>query len=270
MNIARFLRNDRVQWGIIEGEEVRALQGSVFGSPSPGRALGSLSEVRLLAPIDTRANKVVAAAANYGEPDGRDGPGIFLKQPGTVVAHNEPIVYPRSCRSVIHEAELGIVIGRSARHVSASDALDYVFGYTCVNDVSASEMTTSDVGRGTSMRVKHFDTFCPIGPWITTGLDGDNLRIQCRVNGDTHVDGSTGDMVWGVARTRELDVRSDDAESRRHHSRRVPGSGRDKRRRQRGGGTGGHRHTQKPGGSRLLAQTPSNCPRDDGNQDARR
>lgn len=199
MNIARFLSNDRVQWGIIEGEEVRALQGSVFGSPSPGRSLGSLSEVRLLAPIDTRANKVVAAAANYGEPDGRDGPGIFLKQPGTVVAHNEPIVYPRVCRSVIHEAELGIVIGRSARHVSASDALDYVFGYTCVNDVSASEMATSDVGRGTSMRVKHFDTFCPIGPWITTGLDGDNLGIKCRVNGETHVDGSTSDMVWGVA-----------------------------------------------------------------------
>ena len=199
MNIARFLRNDRVRWGIIEGEEVRALKGGLFRSPRPGRVLCSLSEVRLLAPIDTRTNKVVAAAANYGEPDGRDGPGIFLKQPGTVVAHNEPIVYPRTCRSVIHEAELGIVIGRSARHVGVSDALDYVFGYTCVNDVSASEMTTSDVGRGTSMRVKHFDTFCPIGPWITTGLDGDNLRIQCRVNGDTHVDGSTADMIWGVA-----------------------------------------------------------------------
>ena len=199
MNIARFLLNDRVRWGVIEGEDVRALKGGLFRSPRPGRVLCSLSEVRLLAPIDTRKNKIVAAAANYGEPDERDGPGIFLKQPGTVVAHNEPIIYPRVCRSVIHEAELGIVIGRSARRVSASDALDYVFGYTCVNDVSASEMATSDVGRGTSMRVKHFDTFCPIGPWITTGLDGDGLRIQCRVNGDTHVDGSTADMIWGVA-----------------------------------------------------------------------
>ena len=199
MNIARFLSNDRVQWGIIEGDEVCALHGSVFSSPRPGRVLCSLSEVRLLAPIDTRVNKVVAAAANYGEPDDRDGPGIFLKQPGTVVAHNEPIIYPRVCRSVIHEAELGIVIGRSARRVSVTDALDYVFGYTCVNDVSASVLATSDTGRGTSMRVKHFDTFCPIGPWITTGLDGDNLHIGCRVNGETHVDGSTHDMIWGVA-----------------------------------------------------------------------
>ncbi len=199
MNIVRFLWNDRVQWGIIEGDEARTIQGSVFGSPRPGGAICSLSEARILAPIDTRANKVVAAAANYGEPDERDGPGIFLKQPGTVVAHNEPIIYPRVCSSVIHEAELGIVIGRSARKVSVSNALDYVLGYTCVNDVSASEMATSDVGRGTSMRVKHFDTFCPIGPWITTGLDGDNLRVRCRVNGETQVDGSTSDMIWGVA-----------------------------------------------------------------------
>ena len=199
MNIARFLWNDRVQWGIIEGEEVFAIRGSLFGSLRPGDPLCPLSEARLLAPIDTRVNKVVAAAANYGELDARDGPGIFLKQPGTVVAHNEPIIYPRVCRSVIHEAELGIVIGRSARRVSASDALDYVFGYTCVNDVSASEMETSDTGRGTSMRVKHFDTFCPIGPWIATGLNGDNLRIKCRVNGEAHVEGSTSDMIWGVA-----------------------------------------------------------------------
>ena len=199
MNIARFLWNDRVQWGIIEEDEVRALQGSVFRSPRPGRFLCSLMDVRLLAPIDSRVNKVVAAAANYGEPDERDGPGIFMKQPGTIVAHNEPIIYPRTGRSIIHEAELGIVIGRSARRVSASDAPDYVFGYTCVNDVSASELATSDTGRGTSMRVKHFDTFCPIGPWITTGLDGDNLRIRCRVNGDTQVDGRSGDMIWGVA-----------------------------------------------------------------------
>ncbi len=199
MNIACFLWNDRVQWGIIEEDEVRAIYGSLFRTPRPGRVLCSLMDVRLLAPIDTRVSKVVAAAANYGEPDERDGPGIFLKQPGTVVGHNEPIIYPRVCRSIIHEAELGIVIGKSARKVSASDALDHVFGYTCVNDVSASALATSDTGRGTSMRVKHFDTFCPVGPWITTGLDGDNLRIRCRVNSDTHVDGSTGDMIWGVA-----------------------------------------------------------------------
>ncbi len=201
MNIARFLWRDRVRWGVVEGDDVRALRGGVFRNPRPrpGRTLCDLSAVRLLPPIDTRANKVVAAAANYGERDERDGPGIFLKQPGTVIGHNEPIVYPRIGRSVIHEAELGIVIGRSAKHVSASNALDYVFGYTCVNDVSASVLATSDTGRGTSMRVKHFDTFCPIGPWITTGIDGDSLGVACRLNGETVVHGSSGDMLWGVA-----------------------------------------------------------------------
>ena len=122
-----------------------------------------------------------------------------MKQPGTIIGHNQHIVYPRIGRSIIHEAEVGIVIGRRARHISVSEAMEYVLGYTCVNDVSARELTTSDLGAGTSMRWKHFDTFCPIGPWITTGLDGDNLQIQCRVNGQTVMDGSSSGMIWKVA-----------------------------------------------------------------------
>ena len=209
MKLTRFLWNDRVRWGMIEGDEIlSAGRGrGVFRDrdPKPGRPICSLAEARPLAPIDARANKIVAAAANYGERDERDGPGIFMKQPGTIIGPDQPIVYPRTCEAVIHEAELGIVIGKTARHVPAnSDAVQqYVFGYTCVNDVSASRLKTSDTGRGTSMRVKHFDTFCPVGPWIdtdlATALRGDDLRIQCRVNGRTDVDGSTADMLWGVA-----------------------------------------------------------------------
>jgi 2-keto-4-pentenoate hydratase/2-oxohepta-3-ene-1,7-dioic acid hydratase in catechol pathway len=199
MRLARFLWNDRIQWGLVEGDEVRAVRGDVFRDPRPGRTLCSLSDVRLLAPIDAKANKVPAIAANYGERDQRDGPGIFMKQPGTVIGPLEPIVYPRIGRRIIHEAEVGIVIGRGAKKVSVENALDYVLGYTCVNDVSAMELATSDTGRGTSLRWKHFDTFCPIGPCIVTDIDGDNLRIQCRVNGETVVDGSSSDMLWGVA-----------------------------------------------------------------------
>ena len=72
-------------------------------------------------------------------------------------------------------------------------------GYTCVNDVSANELTNSDIGAGMSLRWKHFDTFCPLGPVIATDIDGDNLRIQCRVNGETQVDGNSVNMLWGVA-----------------------------------------------------------------------
>ena len=199
MKIARILWNDRVCWGLVDGEDVFSITGRAFDSPKRGDQICALSEARLLAPIDVRRNKVPAIAANYGEPDERDGPGIFYKQPGTVIGQNDPIIYPRIGRSIVHEAEVGIVIGRSARHVSVANALDHVLGFTCVNDVSARELSSSDLGRGTSMRWKHFDTFCPIGPWIVTGLDGDNLRIQCRVNGKTAVDGSSSDMLWGVA-----------------------------------------------------------------------
>ena len=199
MHIARFSLNDRIHWGIVEGDEVRAIEGDLYDSPRPGQRLSALSDARLLAPLDAHANKVVAIAANYGERAGRDGPGIFMKQPGTVIGPDDSIIYPRIGRRIIHEAEVGIVIGKQARHVSVSDALDYVLGYTCVNDVSANELTNSDIGAGMSLRWKHFDTFCPLGPVIATDIDGDNLRIQCRVNGETQVDGNSANMLWGVA-----------------------------------------------------------------------
>ena len=199
MHIARISLNDQIQWGIVDGDEIRAVEGDLYDSPRPGDRLCALSDARLLAPIDAHANKVVAIAANYGDKAGRDGPGIFMKQPGTVIGQDDPIIYPRIGVRIIHEAEVGIVIGKEARHVSVADALDHVLGYTCVNDVSANELTNSDIGAGMSLRWKHFDTFCPLGPVIATGIDGDNLRIQCRVNGQPQVDGSSADMLWGVA-----------------------------------------------------------------------
>lgn len=198
MHIARYLWRDRVRWGVVEGDEIRALRGGVYDGGRAGRLVCSVFQARLLAPV-RRSNKVVGIAANYGEKDQRDGPGIFMKQQGTHIGTMEPIVYPRIGRRVVHEAEMGIVIGKTARRVAADDALDHVLGYTCVNDVSALEMETSDIGRGGTVRGKHFDTFCPMGPTIVTGLDGDNLRIQCRVNGNTDVDFSTGGMIWNVA-----------------------------------------------------------------------
>ena len=199
MHIARFFLNEQIQWGIVDGDEIRALNGDLYDSPRAGGRLCALSDARLLAPIDAHANKVVAIAANYGDKAGRDGPGIFMKQPGTVIGPDDSIIYPRIGVRIIHEAEVGIVIGRQARHVSVEDALDYVLGYTCVNDVSANELTNNDVGAGMSLRWKHFDTFCPLGPVVATDMDGDNLRVQCRVNGETDVDGSSADMLWGVA-----------------------------------------------------------------------
>ena len=189
MQLARFSLNDQIQWGIVEGSDIRAIEGDLYDNQRAGSRLCALSDARMLAPIDAHANKVVAIAANYGDKAGRDGPGIFMKQPGTVIGPDDSIIYPRIGVRSIHEAEVGIVIGKQARHVSVEEALDYVLGYTCVNDV----------GAGMSLRWKHFDTFCPLGPVVATDIDGDNLRIQCRVNGQTQVDGNSADMLWGVA-----------------------------------------------------------------------
>ena len=199
MQYARFLSGNSIQWGLIEGDYIRSVCGNLYEGPKAGESVCAVSEARILAPVDPYQNKIVGIAANYGVKDQRDGPGIFMKQPGTVVGTGEPIIYPKTCISVIHEAEVAIVIGRSARKIKAVHALDYVMGYTCANDVSAKDLHVSDIGRGTSMRVKHFDTFFPIGPFISTGLDGDNLNIQCRVNGKTEVNSSSSEMIWPIA-----------------------------------------------------------------------
>ena len=226
MKIARFLWRNKVRWGRIDGDQVYAIRIDRSNSDHPNAAkvmrsmydardhqfsdprfnpkpLCHLSEIRLLAPIDPRYNKVVAIAANYGERDDRDGPGIFMKQPGTIIGPDDAIIYPRTGISVIHEAELGIIIGRYAKNVSVDNAPSHILGYTCVNDVSGAKFTADDTGRGLSMRWKHFDTFCPIGPWIEIN---DTIRehrfwplsVQCHVNGQTVVDGSTGDMLWNI------------------------------------------------------------------------
>lgn len=199
MKIAKFDYSGNSHWGFIEGEELYALDGDLYGVNGMGDRICSLGEASLLAPISA-TNKVPAIAANYGEKDDRDGPGIFMKQPGTYQAHGGPIVYPRSCTSIIHEAELGIVISRTGRHIEESEAFDYVLGYTCINDVSARNMVASDIGKGLSMRWKHFDTFCPIGPYIETDVgDPNNLGIECFVNGKLSASGRTSEMIFPIA-----------------------------------------------------------------------
>ena len=197
MKVVRFLWESEVNWGIIEGNLIREISGEMYQSVSPGNVMGPAAQATILPPLQ-KTNKVPAIAANYGKKDERDGPGIFLKQPGTYVGHKSPVIYPRSCKKIVHEAEVGIVIGKTCRQVREEEALDYIFGYTCVNDITALELEKSDSGRGTSMRWKHFDTFCPIGPVIETDIDGQNLEIVCRVNGKTDVSGNSADMIFPI------------------------------------------------------------------------
>jgi len=150
-----------------------------------------------------RPSKIVCVGRNYlehakelGNPPPAE-PIIFLKPPSSLIAPGEPIVYPAISEFVSFEAELGVVIGRRARRVSAAVAGEYIFGYTCVNDVTARDLQKKD---GQWTRGKGFDTFCPVGPWIVPRLqvDFDRLRIRSFVDGVAKQDASVRDMIFPV------------------------------------------------------------------------
>lgn len=162
-------------------------------------------EVELLAPVP-RPGKVVAVAVNYrshGTEQDReppDHPVLFAKLTTAVVGPGAEIRWdPRLTQAVDYEAELAVVIGRTCRRVDVAHALDYVLGYTCLDDVSARDLQYAD---RRFMRAKSLDTFCPMGPWLVTPDevgDPQTLRLRCLVNGDVRQDASTADMVFGIA-----------------------------------------------------------------------
>lgn len=166
-----------------------------------GQTLLPLEEVKLLAPV--MPSKVVCVGRNYREHAAElgnkmpDEPLLFLKAPSAVIGPEDGIELPQASQQVEHEGELGVVIGRLARKLSANDnPLDYVFGYTCVNDVTARDLQRKDVQ---FTRGKSFDTFCPAGPWIETELDPANVTVTTRLNGEIKQQGNTADMAFPVA-----------------------------------------------------------------------
>jgi 2-keto-4-pentenoate hydratase/2-oxohepta-3-ene-1,7-dioic acid hydratase in catechol pathway len=122
-------------------------------------------------------------------------PLLFLKPPSALLGPGRTIVLPKESERVEHEAELGVVIGTRAKGVPVERALEHVFGYTCVADVTARDLQKKDVQ---FTRAKGFDTFCPVGPWIETDLDPRALRVRCRVSGQARQDGSTANMLFDV------------------------------------------------------------------------
>jgi 2-keto-4-pentenoate hydratase/2-oxohepta-3-ene-1,7-dioic acid hydratase in catechol pathway len=164
----------------------------------------ALSEATLLAPIPN-PSKVVAIGLNYMDHcreqniEPPEAPIIFAKFPSAVVGPGAAIRWdPALTRKVDYEVELAVVMGRTARRVSAADALDYVAGYTICNDVSARDLQFGD---RQWVRGKSLDTFCPLGPWLVTRdeiADPHDLSIRCTLNGDVMQDSTTAEMIFGV------------------------------------------------------------------------
>ena len=165
-----------------------------------------ITPFRLLTPIDFRC--IYAVGLNYRAHAEETGmaipqhPMVFMKAPTAIQNPGDPIVIPRYLRSdkVDYEGELGVVIGRPCKNVEPSEALSYVLGYTCVNDVSARDWQ-KEKGGGQFCRGKSFDTFCPVGPCLVTTdelPDPSNLTIRTFVNQDKMQDSSTGDMIFNI------------------------------------------------------------------------
>jgi 2-keto-4-pentenoate hydratase/2-oxohepta-3-ene-1,7-dioic acid hydratase in catechol pathway len=176
-----------------------------IGGEDVRRAGRPLDELTLLAPV-TRPGKVVAIGRNYKDHAAESGtqpppaPLIFAKFTTAVIGPGDEIRWSESVTTQVdYEAELGVVIGRAARNVDESEALDYVLGYTCLDDVSARDLQFGD---GQWTRGKSLDTFCPIGPVVVSGDeigDAKDLAIRCVVNGEERQSARTSDLYFGVA-----------------------------------------------------------------------
>jgi len=174
-----------------------------------GRAVRAIEEVRLRAPL-IRPGKMLAAGLNYEEHRAEAGakmprppyPEGFVKLASSIIGPGDPIVAWPDVKQLDYEGELAVVIGRTAHNVPAEDALDYVAGYTAVNDVSARDWQMSERSRGRSpLMGKNFPTFCPMGPWLALRdeiPDPQALRLQLRVNGEVRQSGSTAEMIFSV------------------------------------------------------------------------
>jgi 2,4-didehydro-3-deoxy-L-rhamnonate hydrolase len=198
--------------GTLEGEEIRPLAHEDMiefieygGSPEPGEDTVPLAQVRFHAPI-AGPEKVIGIGLNYEDHAAETGadipekPIVFAKYPNTIIGPGEAIRIPPITEQADYEAELAVIIGRAARNVPESEALDYVFGYTNANDVSSRDLQFSEGGQWT--RSKSIDTFCPIGPYIVTKdeiEDPQNLSIRCILNGEVMQDGTTTKMIFSVA-----------------------------------------------------------------------
>ena len=202
MKIVRFDQEGRSGYGILDGEKIQPIWENPFaGITATGEVL-ALADVTLLAPCEP--SKIVALGLNYRDHAAEfghpvpDEPLIFLKPSTAVIGPDAAIIYPRMSRRVDYEAELAVVMGKTAHRVPEDQALEYVLGYTCMNDVTARDLQKKD---GQFTRAKGFDTFAAMGPWIETAVgDPDNVTVEAHLNGERRQHGNTNNMVFGVRR----------------------------------------------------------------------
>lgn len=201
MNLVRFTTagDEAIKTGVLEAGRITEYSGDIF---EPGNSTGNvfaLDQVSLATPCEP--TKIVCVGLNYKDHakesnmDLPEEPLLFLKPASSLIAAGEAIVLPETSRRVDFEAELALVIKKRATRIKAEDAGEYLLGCTCLNDVSARDFQVKD---GQWTRAKGFDTFCPLGPAITTDIDPSNLSIEAFLNGEKKQSSNTSNLIFGV------------------------------------------------------------------------
>jgi 2-keto-4-pentenoate hydratase/2-oxohepta-3-ene-1,7-dioic acid hydratase in catechol pathway len=200
----RFENAGATGFGTLAGSRIAVHRGDMFSNPEPTGETVPLDAVRLLMP--SVPSKVIALWNNFAALGAKLNlavpaePLYLLKAPNSFANPGDLIKKPRCDGKVVFEGELGIVIGKRASGVSEADALDHVFGYTCANDVTVADILNRDASFAQWVRAKGFDTFCPMGPAIATGLDASTLVVRTRLNGELRQDYPISNMRFPVER----------------------------------------------------------------------
>lgn len=201
MKFVRFRDGGDVRYGVLEGDAVYASTGDPFTGLTKTDLVGKLDDLSLLPPI--QPGKIVCVGLNYvahvteNDPNRTvpEEPVLFMKPPSALIAHGETIKIANPDNRTDHEAELVVVIGKTARNVAVEDVPGYVLGYTCGNDVSDRVLQRKD---GQWIRAKGFDTYCPLGPCVETELDLSDAKVESRLNGTVRQSQTTAGMIWSA------------------------------------------------------------------------
>lgn len=199
MRLARFEADGEMYMGRLDGDVLRHIGGKKLPRDF------SLNEVRLLSP--SIPSKVVAIGLNYRDHAEElnmplpEEPLLFMKPSSSVIGPGETIYLPSQSQRIDFEAELAVVIGRTAFNVRSQEAGEYILGYTCLNDVTARDLQSKD---GQWTRAKGFDTFCPLGPWIETEIDPSDLAIELYLNGERKQSSRTSNLIFDPCRLVEF------------------------------------------------------------------
>lgn len=197
----RFQKDKMESYARLDGDEVIALDNAPWlGGKETGDKY-KLNEVDLLAPV--QPSKIICVGLNYhahveasfSADEAPEEPLLFLKPPSAVIADGEDIIHPPQSERVDYEAELAVVIGKRGKNIPEDQAGDYIFGYTCANDVTARDLQKKDRQWA---RAKGFDTFCPVGPHIVTDINVDDILIEGIVNGEVVQSGRTSLMIFKI------------------------------------------------------------------------